>query len=322
VEKIRIAHLTTSYHTAFILMGSGCVEESMGQDVEWRLFPTGPEMIKAFIRGEVDIGYIGLPPAMIGISKGLQVKCVAGGHMEGTILTAKKGFNTLSEIGDVGKTLSQFRGKTIGVPTKGSIHDVIIRWMIEENGLQEDVQVKNFDWADFILDAMEEGVVEGGAGTPPLAVLASKFLSAKTILPPHKMWPHNPSYGIVSTVEMLEHHPDTLGIFLQMHEEACNLIREQPKRAAEMAAKAIGIGGMVDEKFILDVYRISPKYCASLSRDYVESTLAFVPVLQKMGYISKPLSREDVFYPEIVEGIHEEGPHYENLAMLRSDRLA
>jgi NitT/TauT family transport system substrate-binding protein len=316
VKKIRIAHLTTSYHTAFILMGSGWVAERMGSNVEWRLFPNGPEVVKAFMKGEVDIGYMGLPPAMIGISKGLQIKCVAGGHMEGTILTAKKGFKTLSEIGDVGKTLSQFRGKAIGVPAKGSIHDVIIRWMIEKNNLQEDVQVRNFDWADFILDAMEEGVVEGGAGTPPLAVLASEFLSARTVLPPNEMWPHNPSYGIVATTEMLEHHPDTLRAFLQIHEEACNLIREHPRRAAEMAAKALGIGGVVDEKFILDVYKISPKYCASLSRDYVESTLAFVPVLQKMGYISKPLSKEDVFYPEIVEDIHEEEPHYENIGML------
>lgn len=316
MKKIRIAHLTTSYHTAFVLMGSGGVAERTGLDVEWRLFPTGPEMIKAFTRGEVDIGYIGLPPAMIGISKSLRVKCVAGGHMEGTILTAKKGFKTLSEIGDVGKTLSQFRGKAIGTPTRGSIHDVILRWMIEKNGLQEDVQVKNFDWADFILDAMEEGTVEGGAGTPPLAVLASKFLSAKTVLPPNKMWPHNPSYGIVATVEMLEHNPDMLRAFLQVHEEACNLIREQPKKAAEMATKAIGIGGIVNEKLIIDVYKVSPKYCASLSRDYVESTLAFVPVLQKMGYISKPLSKEDVFYPEIVESIHKEKPHYENPGML------
>ena len=39
---------------------------------------------------ELDIGYIGLPPAIIGIEQGVPIKCVAGGHVEGTILCAKK----------------------------------------------------------------------------------------------------------------------------------------------------------------------------------------------------------------------------------------
>jgi NitT/TauT family transport system substrate-binding protein len=42
-------------------------KEKIGIKTNWRLFPTGPEMVKAFFRGELDLGYMGLPPAMIGI---------------------------------------------------------------------------------------------------------------------------------------------------------------------------------------------------------------------------------------------------------------
>jgi NitT/TauT family transport system substrate-binding protein len=294
-------------------MGSDWVRERIGIKVEWLLFPTGPEMVKAFARGELDIGYMGLPPAMIGIDKGLQIKCVAGGHIEGTVLIAKKVFKTLTELGSIKETLSQFKGKAIGTPSKGCIHDVIIRILIDEAGLQQDIAVKNFEWADFILESMEDCVVDGAAGTPPLAVLASRFLDAKIVLPAHVMWPNNPSYGIVTTMDMIKSSPDMLEEFLKLHEEACNLVRSRPEEAAEIVAKTMGV---VDKDFVLETYRVSPKYCASLSKEYIDSTMAFVSVLQKMGYISRPLVKDDVFYTRLIERIHPERSHYDDPGML------
>jgi NitT/TauT family transport system substrate-binding protein len=313
MKPVRIGYLSTAYHTSFILMGSDWIRKRMNTEAEWRLFPTGPEMIKAFARNELDIGYIGLPPAMIGISKGLSIRCIAGGHMEGTIFTATKDFKTLDELGNVKETLMQFRGKTVGTPTRGSIHDVIIRSLLENCHLQEDVTVRNFNWADQILEAMEDNEVDCGVGTPPLAVLAHHLLNAKLILPPRLMWPHNPSYGIVATIEMIQHSPKLLESFLLLHEDACNLIRTKPAEAAEMTAKTLG---MVDRDFVLEVYSVSPKYCASLSKEYVNSALAFVPFLEKMGYIPSSIKAENVFHTEFVKSIHSQPPHYEDSGML------
>jgi NitT/TauT family transport system substrate-binding protein len=307
--KLRIGHLTTTYHTAFVLMGVDWIKEKTGIKTDWQLFPTGPDMVKAFFRGELDLGYMGLPPAMIGIDKGLEIKCVAGGHMEGTVLVAKEHFQTLKELGTINDVLSQFRGKFIGTPSRGSIHDVIIRQLIDEAELQENVIVKNFEWADLIFEAMENKVIDCGCGTPSLAVLTSKFLNARIVLPPSVMWPHNPSYGIIATEQMMKDYPEILENFLMLHEEACNLIRRRPHEAAEIAAKAIGI---VDKDFILEVFKVSPKYCASLPDEYVKSTIAFVPVLQKMGYISKSPSRVDIFQTDIIERIHREKSHYDD----------
>jgi NitT/TauT family transport system substrate-binding protein len=107
---------------------------------------------------------------------------------------------------------------------------------------------------------------------------------------------------------------DLLEGFLRLHEKACNLAREKPQEAAKMASKAIGI---LDKDFLLDVLRVSPKYCASLPTEYVESSLAFVPVLRRMGYISKPLAKPDVFQTDIIEKIHKEKPHYDDPGRLR-----
>jgi NitT/TauT family transport system substrate-binding protein len=312
--RLRIGHLSTVYHTAFVLMETNWIQEKLDVKVDWRLFSTGPDMVKAFFRDKLDLGYMGLPPAMIGIDKGLEVKCVAGGHIEGTVLVAKKNFKTLNDLGTINKVLKQFEGKVIGTPSKGSIHDVIIRRLVDEAELQEKVTVRNFEWADFILEAMENDVVDCGCGTPSLAVLSSRFLKAKIVMPPSVMWPHNPSYGIIAREKMIEKHYETLAIFLRLHEDACNLIRKKPHEAAEIAAKAIGI---VDKDFILESFRVSPKYCASLPKEYLESTLTFVPVLQKMGYISKFLGKDDIFQTDIIERIHREKPHYDYPYMLK-----
>jgi NitT/TauT family transport system substrate-binding protein len=264
-------------------------------------------MVEAFSRGELDLGYIGLPPAMIGIEHGLRIKCVAGGHVEGTVLTAKSDFGTFEEFGVVDETLRQFKGRAIGTPSRGSIHDVILRQLIDEAGLHGDITVKNFEWADFILEAMEDDVVAAGCGTPPLAVLASRFLNARAVLPPDVMWPYNPSYGIVATAELIADFPENLESFLTLHEEASNLMRNKPQEAVELATKEIGI---IAEDLLLGMYRASPKYCSSLPEEYVKSTLAFVPALKKMRYITKSLGKADVFQTDLVERIHKEKPHY------------
>jgi NitT/TauT family transport system substrate-binding protein len=309
VRRIRIGYLSTAYHTSFILMGTDWIRRRTDLKTDWKLFPTGPEIVKAFAASELDIGYLGLPPAMIGIDKKLPIKCVAGGHMEGTVLTAKKDYRRLEELKDLQETLNQFKDKTIGTPSKGSIHDVIIRNFLDKYGLERDIAVQNFRWADQIIEAMEEGDVDAGVGTPPLAVLASRLLGAKAILPPHIMWPHNPSYGILTTLEMIRSSSQVLEDFLRLHEEACNLIRKDPVKAAEIAADTLG---MVGRNFVLEVYRVSPKYCSSLSEEYIDSTLAFVPFLQETGYINNPLTADDVFYKSFTQRIHPDKPHYDD----------
>ncbi len=304
---LRIGHLSTAYHTAFILMGGHWVEDKMQVQAKWQLFPTGPAMVQAFKKGHLDIGYIGLPPAMIGMEQGLDIQCIGGGHVEGTVLTGLAGYQTIQEIGSIEATLHQFQGKKIGTPSRGSIHDVIIRKLVTDAGLSDSIIIENFVWADFILEAMEDKKVDAGCGTPPLAVLAAKYLDAPLILPPSEIWPYNPSYGIIAKKEMIVNQPDLIRGFLQIHEDACNLMREDPVKAASIAEREISI---VDTNFLIQVFQISPKYCASLPSEYINSTLAFNPVLQEMGYIERPLSENEVFEASLIDEVHPNPQHY------------
>jgi NitT/TauT family transport system substrate-binding protein len=256
-------------------------------------------------RGDLDLGYIGLPPVIIGIDRGLSLACIAGGHVEGTVMIAGPGSRTLGESGDMKAFLSQFSGKAIGTPPRGSIHDVIVNELLREHGIT-DVTVRNYPWADFLSDALQSGEIVAAAGTPALAVTARRYGSAKLAVPPDHLWPFNPSYGIVVMREMLEKR-DLLTRFLTAHEAACEMIRHDPATAAGVVAKTTG---MVDADFVMEAYRISPKYCAALPPEYVSSTMKFVRTLQALGYISRPIGEDEIFDRSLIEAVHPGQHHY------------
>jgi NitT/TauT family transport system substrate-binding protein len=303
LKPINIGHLSTVYHTSFILMGTDWLEKA-GIKANWKFFASGPDIVKAFANKEIDIGYIGLPPAIIGIDRGVPIICVAGGHVEGTVLVARKEYRTLDELKDLKSVLAQFEGKVIGSPPKGSIHDVIINNALHEAKLN--IRVKNFAWTDFVLEALVDNEIDAAVGTPSLAVAAARACGARTVIPPRALWQNNPSYGIVIRKELMQ-YPDVILRFLELHEKANNFIRAKPLEAARLVSKLVGI---VDEDFVLEAYSISPKYCAALSSEFVESTMAFVPVLHRLKYISREISESEIFEHSFINKVHQEPPHY------------
>lgn len=305
--KLRIGHLSTFYHTAILLMAKGDIEARLEAMVEWRLFSTGPEIMQAFNRGEIDLAYIGLPPVIIGIDQGVQVFCVAGGHVEGTVLAAKKQWRGFPGKPDPGDVLSQFRGRSVGVPGKGSIHDVILRECIVRYGLEREIEVKNYRSADFVLEAVVQDEVSAAMGTPALAAAIKRFADGSILIPPSLLWPYNPSYGIVVDRLFLARETRVVSRFLHVHEEATAIIRQQPKEAARLIADYVGI---VDSDFVLDTLLISPKYCSQLTPQYLEATMRFIPVMKRLGFIRSYISEDRIFNRQLIDKVHPEHDHY------------
>jgi NitT/TauT family transport system substrate-binding protein len=288
-------------------MARGDVPERLGADVSWRLFGTGPAIVNAFEAGEIDLAYIGLPPALIGMDRGVPIKCIAGGHVEGTVISGKEVFGAYDDLQDLGEVLAQFRGMKIGVPGKGSIHDVILADCLEEQGLAGDIEVINYQWADQITEAMARDEVAAAVGTPALAVALKRFARAKVLYPPSRLKPNNPSYGIVADEAFLRKERGLVEDFLRLHEEATALLRHDPAGAAELIS---GYVGFIDTDFVLDALRVSPKYCAQITEDYVTSTLEFVGIMKKLGYIMGDIGKDKIFDASLINKIHPEKDHY------------
>lgn len=310
LKKIRIAFLSTIYHTSFPLMLNNTVEKSLEIKTEWELHGTGPSIIKKFLHKELDIGYIGLPPTIIGIDKGANIKCVAGGHVEGTIMVALDHYKSFKEVNNkMIDFFNQFKDKFIGVPKRGSIHDVMLRDCIKKAGLEDKIKIKNYEITDFILPDMENNIVDAAVGTPALPVFLNQYLKIKIVIPTKIWWPYNPSYGIVVSDFLIQNYPEVVESFIKLHKDACRTLRKNPREIANIVQKEVEF---INLDFILDTYKISPKYCAALPSEYINSTMDFVSVLQKLGYIERKLKQSEIFDLSFIKKIHPEKHHYEN----------
>ncbi len=288
-------------------MARGDLQPVLGTCIDWELFGTGPDVVDAFEKGEIDLAYIGLPPAIAGISRGVGIVCVAGGHVEGTVIAGVKKLAGFPEETDLHNILGQLKGKKIGVPGKGSIHNVILTDCLERLALSEEIEILNFRWADQITEAMIKGDVSAAAGTPALATAIRRYADGRILFPPSKLWPNNPSYGIIVERNFLRKEKELVERFLVLHEEATSLIRQKPRQVAKTISDYVGF---IDREFVLDTLRLSPKYCAQLTADYISSTMEFVKVMKRLAYIDKEVSSEEIFDTSLIWKIHPEKDHY------------
>jgi NitT/TauT family transport system substrate-binding protein len=308
VAVLRIGHLSTFYHTSILILAKGDAARVLDADVAWRMFGTGPEIIAAFGKRELDLAYVGLPPSIIGIDRGVKIRCVGGGHIEGTVFCGKNGFRGFPETDNLGDIMKQFRGLKVGVPGTGSIHDVILQDCIERFGLRDEVEVIHYSWADRITEAAARDELSAAIGTPALAVALRRYAKSKVLYPPSRLWPSNPSYGILADCSFLAERRKLAERFLAMHEEATSVLRNRPEEASGMISNYVGI---IDKEFILDTIRLSPKYCAQITEGYIDSTMRFVKSMKQLGYIHNEVPASEIFDTSLIEEVHPGGSHYE-----------
>ncbi len=305
--KLRIGHLSTFYHTAILLMARQDITARLGIEIEWTLMGTGPAIMQAFGRGELDLAYIGLPPAIIAMEQGAPIVCVAGGHREGTVMVGKSRWLGFPETDDLGAILGQFEGMTIGVPGNGSIHDVILKDCIAHYAAGKNILVKNYPWADLVTEAVATEEVAAAFGTPALAIAIKRFAQGKILYPAARLWPDNPSYGIVADKSFLKTHQELVERFLLAHEEAEAILRNDPADAARTIAQQVGI---IDPEFVLETLRVSPKYCAQLTPAYIAATMAFVRALKKLGYIKREPGQDEIFDTSLISRVPSGKDHF------------
>jgi NitT/TauT family transport system substrate-binding protein len=315
VKRLCVGYLPTLYHTSFLLIASALLT-NRELDVKWTLFPSGPDLVNAMGEGRINVGYVGLPPVIIGIDRGIGLTCIAGGHVEGTLMIAREDVQPIDQCSSMAEFLAQLSGRVIGCPPRGSIHDVIINDLLSRYRI-DDIQVKNYAWADFLPDALVETEIAAAVGTPALAVLARRYYGARIVLPPARLWPFNPSYGIVVMREELASLENPLRRFLVAHEIACEKIRHDLPECARIVARKTGV---VDAGFVTEAYKVSPKYCAALPSEYVASTMKFVNVLKTLGYISRGVNEADLFSKSLISQVHPEAPHYQHALIAPSHK--
>lgn len=97
-------------------------------------YTSGPNEMSAFAAGDVDIGYLGCAPAVQAhLSAGVHTVIVAQANSEGSAIIVKAG-SAINSIADLA-------GKTIAVPSTGSIQFSLLKIAVEDAGMHLEVEV-------------------------------------------------------------------------------------------------------------------------------------------------------------------------------------
>ncbi len=191
---------------------------------------------------------------------------------------------------------------------KGTIHDVILNSV--KYRFDIDFEVVNYNFSEFVLDEFIDGNLDFVCGTPNLVVLAEKH-SAKIVCGSEELWKWNPSYGIVVDKEFCNEKPEEVFDFLIRHEWACNLLRESIDYASYKIYESYR--GDLDINTIQRIIELSPKYCASIPEEYIESTLKLAKFMKTMGYVEEIPKKDEIFDLSFISEVHPQKDHYSQM---------
>ena len=281
-EVIRVGHLKDDHHSALFIAQAKEMYEKEGLKVETIEFNAGPDLVKAAATGQIDIGYCGTPPAVTGIAKGVPIKVVAAVNQEGSGIVA--GNNTgIQRIEDL-------KGKTVAIPMKGSIQDVLLQMTLKEHGINpEDVNIIEMQ-VPLMPKALEAGRIDAFIAWEPYVSMAETKGYGHTILYSKDIWKDHPCCVVIATDQFIKEHPDLLRKFLKVHIEATEYLNSHKEESATIVAKTIGTDPNIEKKAFQNI-----KFIAIPTESFINNVIKFAEIEKQLGYIKKDLTKDDIF---------------------------
>ena len=175
----------------------------------------GAEM-DAFAGGQVDIGYLGSPPAITKhLNAGVNTSIIAQVNEIGSGLVVAR---------DIGR-FSDLKGKTVAVPSHSSIQYFLLLALAEREG----VEIKDIDVIDVsplvnMKIKMEKGEVSGFVAWEPFVSDAVISGVGKLLASSNDIWPHHICCVLVVSNSFAAEHRDLVVKFLRAHIEATDWI--------------------------------------------------------------------------------------------------
>ncbi len=217
--------------------------EKRGLKVEHYEFKGGPPMLEAFASDRLDAGFIGGPPVIAAVSRGLPLKFVAGNHLSGMGLVARPGIASLKDL----------KGKKIGNAPAGAISDIELRATLRDAGMDwsKDVQIVTMGYGD-MATAMVSGAVDAIASCEsyPSYVL-EKIPGSKQVASQidGTFWPGRDGQccGLVVRMPYADREKAAMRALVEGQLEAIAFINASRSKAAALIAKALGTTASAEE---------------------------------------------------------------------------
>ena len=282
-STVRIGYLLGDLHHLpfFVAQDRGFfLEEGLNVEVVGP-FDAGPAEMDALAANQIDMGYVGVAPAMLAAARKIPLSIVSGVNLEGSGLVTGLDINNVAEL----------KSKKIATPAPGSIQYVMFGMLLAGNNLgYNDIElfpgtVKPPDMPQ----SLQTGRINGYFVWEPFVAKSVVGGYGKVLVESKDIWPGHPCCVIVTGGDFVRSHESTVASVIRAHRRAIDFIEANPAEAKAIAGKWTRL-----DPAIIDNAFGRVKYTYSLSRDDIKRFVSEIISLGEKGAIKPIITASDV----------------------------
>ncbi len=263
-------------------------------DINYEMLGSPDLLVSKVLKEEADIAIVPSNLAAQAYNKGLNYK-IAGTSNWGTLyLLSREEINSIDEL----------KGKEIYAFGKGLTPDLILRYVLTENGLvpDEDIKLNYLGAASDLGPAFISGKTDLALLSEPLATnIMMKDEDAKIILDLNKEWKDltgsnigYPQASLIIKEDLIKNNPKFVKEFIKLYEESIEWAKENPEelgQSAEDMEMGIKKEALVKGMERINIGNFSIENSQKEYMDYFNLLLEFAP-----DSIGGKVPDEKIFY--------------------------
>lgn len=280
---VRVGYLLGDLHhlPLFVALDKGFFEDE-GIDVQIvGPFDAGPAEMDALTASQLDMGYVGLAPAILAAARKVELSIISGANQEGSGLATQKSINGVTDL----------QSKKVATPAPGSIQYVMMGMLLSSNKMSyKDIElfpgtIKPPDMPG----ALQTGRIDGYFVWEPYVARSVVSGAGKVLVESKDIWPGHPCCVVVTRNDFASKNENTVAAVLRVNRRAINFIADNPAGAKIIAQKFTKLdAATIDEAF----KRV--KYTFTLNRDDVKRFVKEIIALGETGAIKPIITSADV----------------------------
>jgi NitT/TauT family transport system substrate-binding protein len=285
---------------AYIAQDKGYFKEAGLELSAYESYVTGTALAAALARGDIQVAYICLVPAISAYANaGVQIKIVAGTHKYGYGLAVNP--EKIKTVQDLEKP-----GIRIGCVQTGSAADVAMQKMIDKYGLNRETVLKNVQQMNppKQMLAIQAGKLDAVFIPEHWATMAEDY-GFNMLLTAKDIWPGMQGSVLIVKDELINDYPELVRKLVESSQKATDWACQHPSEAAEIIARQLQSAG--DKVFPTEVAETAKQltitsdimlrsmtnleYTTGIDLNIIQETIDY---MASLGYIKASFKAEEI----------------------------
>ncbi len=307
LDSITVAYVPIYPNMQHYVMEEVGYYNDIPTDVTVERFSAGPNVVKAFASGDVDVAMFGITPAMVLVDKGTEAGVLAANSRNGfKIMATSSVIDLYKQKGPA--AFEQFeeehdRKIRFGVPPDGSVPDVVLRYWIQEDlgvGEMESVIHKSNVPPAQAVQAIQSGDIDATIIQEPFATIISQddgfgeLTWSGTILESHPV-------TVLFANQRIIDASDVSRSLVEQHIAATEFTAGSPDASASHAASIIGSG--VNEALAKAAMESRASDFLSNPHSITDQAVTMGEFVANVGNISGSVAAKDLFAFEAYDAV-------------------